>query len=361
MRNRFPISEGEVERCIDRVLQCVGGERQIVDAFRAVASDKLKVTSVRDVKRHLSGIMIDPQMPWVFFDMLSALIQSNPGPVKAALLRDVWVSTGRTHEQLRITGDGRWQVSWLVDEHLPLEDRYISVDLYAPVDKDGAPIVPLAVIDYIGGGVLLLREKYTLPALAILLIALESVLWEILERRNHSRTSVRITYKEAIWTYRIVGNQLVITVSGADDDVNALKGTPGGAGVVKLRKIQEEGGRTRLACEVDSAIVAHIASETEVSREESKEKGLAEAIQRALAVGLLETLAAPLDETLYRLRNHLIHLPSGDQLDPPVPLPSGGRLSSLQQIQQVPHVARGLVNVIVSTTNHVYSLASTNE
>jgi hypothetical protein len=341
-----------VEPFLDALVEVLEGEEHLlVEAFLSVADPKLKATSIADVKRHLKGIVISPGIPWVLYDAVSALSKKLHVPMRKTIARLDGISNGYIHERLRVAEDGRWQIGWELDGSEP-----IALDWYVPHERDDAPVVPIPIIDYIGGSVLLFRGKLILPAAANLLIALESVLWDRLAAQGHPRTSERIVYTDASWNYKVVnGDRLVVFIGGADKTLSDLEEEVGKEGSFALRKSHEENGRAVLRLDVEPPLVQFFATEGVLKRDVVPEKGLAEAIQRSRRIGILEVLPLQLDELLFRLRNGLIHLPYDGVLDPPVPNPAGGVISRLEELRRESQFVGHLIGIVVNLINTLYA------
>jgi hypothetical protein len=129
-----------------------------------------------------------------------------------------------------------------------------------------------------------------------------------------------VTYREVSWDYKIVnGDRLVVFIDGADKslaDLETALGTKEGS--FALRKSHEEGDKVILRIDLDPTLVQYFSPEIIKSRDLTADTGLAEAIQRARKLGILEVLPVQLDELLFRLRNGLIHVPYDGTLEPPV-------------------------------------------
>jgi hypothetical protein len=359
MNDRFSPNWDQVRSPLDSLISLLAGDGHLlVKAFASVASPSIKVSSVNDVKTQLRLMSMGRSTPWPLFDSISALIQSLPRPTRKDIIEEVSIVTNRPYEKLRPDINGRWRVVWQIDERATPEDGEVSLDWYAPPDQSGAPVVPATIIDYVAGSVTLLRGDLVLPSAALLLIALESALWDDLAAKSISRHSDRVTYIPVTWHFKRVGENLVLTTPGGTDrhlrDMDAIVGFSPAQGTCEMRKLYTNGAKVSLQLEVDSVLVGFLASEHEETRETFTDKGLSEAIQRARKAGILITVPSQLDETMVKLRNNLIHLPSRGVLDPPVPDPTGGTFVSLNELQQEPQLVKGLMPLIVELINTIY-------
>ncbi|HEY0097397.1 MAG TPA: hypothetical protein VGB76_00470 [Pyrinomonadaceae bacterium] len=357
MNDRFSPDSKKVRRLLENLINTLSEEtRFLVDAYESVTGSRGKTVSA--VNSELATAAMGQETPWVLYDTISTLIRRLPLPSRAPIIEAVEIKTGHANEMLRPNPKGNWQTVWQVDRGGDPEDRYVALDWYAPPDNVRAPIVPTIIIDYIAGCVSLLESNLTLPSLALLLIALESTLWDDLEHKGVSRSRERVTYPPVEWEYKRVQNRLVCTIAGADKDLSGLdavaKVRPA-VGKFEIRKIQVEGTKVILRAEVDDMIAGFFASEVEASRETFTDKGLSEAVQRARKEGSLVTMPAQLDETLVKLRNNLVHLPSGGSLDPPVPVPFGGEFKTFDELRQDLKFIRDLMHIVVDLINNLYA------
>jgi hypothetical protein len=238
------------------------------------------------------------------------------------------------------------------------EDQVVGLDWYIPPDRDHVPIVPLPIIDFVAGSISLIRSNMLLPAAALLLIALESSLWEDLAFHGIRRDSERVTYASVAWDFKVVQDKLVLSIAGADKQLRDLRADCGPqhtTGSLRSRRLRNEGDSTVLRVDLPNQLADYLATEAADNREVLQEKGLAEAIRRARSAGTLPTLPNELDETLFRLRNALIHLPSGDQLEPPIPIPYGQPINSLSNLRSAPQFIRQLAFLVVNLINSIYA------
>lgn len=355
MRDRFSPDWPVIELFLDGIVDILDrDEHLLAEAFLSVADPRLRANSAADVKRHLKGIAISPGIPWVLYDTVSALSQKLPMPMRKAIAGLEGMQNGYPKEYLRIADDGRWQIGWKVGD-----SEWIALDWYVSQERDTAPVVPASVIDFVGGSVVLYSAGLTLPAAANLLVALESVLWDRLSAQGYPRTTERVVYLDVLWKYKVVADRLVVFVGGADKALSDFEvSLASKEGDFSLRKSHEEGDRVVLRADVDPSLVQYLATETASSKETIPEKGLAEALQRARKIGILETLPVQLDELLFRLRNGLLHLPFDGAIDPPVPNPAGGTISKLEDLRTDVQFIRNLIIIIVGLINTIYAEVS---
>ncbi len=357
MSDRFSPDSNKVKRLLRNLSDALPKDSGfLVDAFESATGTRGKTAN--DVKNDLLAAMMSKGTPWVLYDTITTLIRRLPLPSRRPIIEAVGIETGHAKELLRPNLDGNWQTAWQVDQSGDPEDQYVALDWYSPPDKVRAPIVPTLIIDYIAGCVSLLQNNLVLPSAALLLIALESTLWDDLAYKGISRSSDRVTYTPAEWQYKRVQDKLVCTIAGADKDLSGLDAFARvipAAGKFEIRKTQVEGTRAILRIEVDDSISGFFTSDNEINRETHTDKGLSEAVQRARKVGSLQTMSVELDETIIKLRNNLVHLPSGGSLDPLVPVPGGGEFKTFEELKQGTQFIKNLMHIIVELINVLYA------
>jgi hypothetical protein len=292
--------------------------------------------------------------------MVSELIKPLPLAIKETTIKDIKIvtddpETRDSFEYLRISPDGHWQIIWEVNPDEDAEYREVGFDWYIPPDQANFPIVPIAIIDCIAGCVLLLRKNLVLPATSILSIALEAALWEALKAKGISRSTEQ--YATVEWHMRSLQDRLILTIEGADKNVREL-GTlfePGKIHSFELRRGREDSsnGIVELNINVNKNLVNFLASERVVGNETNK--GLSAAIQRARSADT-EFFPRNYDNTLIKLRNNLIHLPSRNTLDDPIPIPGLGQLQTIEDVRK----KRTFINQLLYLVINVIKIAYTN-
>ena len=87
------------------------------------------------------------------------------------------------------------------------------------------------------------------------------------------------------------------------------------------------------------------------------DKGLSVALEKGRRedLGCLHLVDQGLDKTLITLRNNLIHLPSGGQLDEPIDIPGGRALCSVEDLRTRAEFVQNLLTLAIDMANAVYS------
>jgi hypothetical protein len=367
MSDRFSPGQNKLKKIIDDlVANLAGNEGLFVDAYVEAMKLDAKSTprSVEDAKRGLKAILVSPNTPWIFFDVVTKLIQRLPLPTRTIFTNlvkietGVKIGTGAGCEWLQPNKSGTWQVVWQLETDGDPEEQNVALDWYCPPDLDRAPIVPIGIIDHVSGSISLLRGNLILPSLSLLFIGLEAAIWDALVQSGVSRFNEKVTYKTVQWNYKKLSDKLVLSINGSDkglDEFEAAVGSYPATGYFNLRKIGLENSKAILRIEVDEHLLGFFASDGEEKRESIAEKGLSEAVQRARKSDIMRTVPAQLDDTIIRLRNNLIHLSLDGKLDPPVPIPGSGPLTNHDQLRQEPKTASYLIHLVVDLINDIYS------
>lgn len=353
MSDRFSPNWSQLKQPLQEVVALLSGDDHLlVQAYKSATGSQSKANSVAEVKSQLHGMSMGVGIPWILFDTISNLVLSLPKPTRKQVVETFIISTKHSHETLRIDADGRWSVVWELNSG-PGEENQVSLFWYIPPDQSNVPVIPVVILDYIAASVSLSRDNLILPALALLLVALESALWDELAARSVTRHSDRVTYIPVEWRLKRVGDQRLVFISGGGTD-RELREMSTSERVCQIRKVNTNDSVATLEIELAADLTEFLASEQEQTRETYVEKGLSEAVQRARKMGILAAVPSQLDETIIKLRNNLVHLPSGGILDPQVPDPTGGNFTSLEALRSNPELLSGLTPVIVQLINGIY-------
>lgn len=353
MSDRFSPNWNQLSRPLEAVVTLLSGDDHLfVNAFLSAAGAGTKASSIAEVRSQLRGMSMGIGIPWILFDTISNLVLSLPKPTRKQVVETFVIATKHTDETLRIDVDGRWSVVWELKSDTG-EGSQVSLFWYIPPEQSNVPVVPVVILDYVAASVGLSRGNLILPALAVLLIALESALWDELAARSVSRNSDRITYAAVEWHLKRVGELRVVLMSGGGTDRQLREMSPTET-VCQIRKINSNASKATLQLELAAELTEFLASDREETRETFVEKGLSEAVQRARKAGILAAVPSQLDETIIKLRNNLVHLPSRGILDPHIPDPTGGQFTNLEELRINQELLSGLISVIVELINGVY-------
>jgi len=304
MSDRFSPSWNQLRQPLEAVIALLSGDGHLlIEAFLLAAGDGAKAGSVAEVKAQLRGMSMGVGIPWILFNTISNLILSLPKPTRTQFVEASVIATKHSYEMLRPDIDGRWSVAWELNSETA-EANQVSLFWYIPPDQSNVPVVPVVTLDYIAASIGLFRDNLILPALALLLMALESALWDDLAARSVSRHSDRVTYIPVEWRLKRVGDQrLVLMLEGRTD--RELRDMSAAERICRIRKINSNDSKAVLQLELTEQLTQFLASDREEARETYVEKGLSEAVQRARKTGILAAVPSQLDETIIKLRNNL--------------------------------------------------------
>ena len=367
MNNRFAPELPKLRKVLyqlKRDLACTitKSDQLWVEAYSTVIgsnSDPLSVDEVQNIL--LTRITTREEEPWEFYYFISELIKHLPPTIGENIAKHIKIKTGNDYEHLQVTTDGHWQIAWEANPADDAEFREVSLDWFIPPDQDNAPIVPLTIIDCISSCVLLLRKELVLPAASVLSIALEATLWDALISKGLTRSSERIIYNTVNWHLKKVKDRLLVTVDGADRNINELDTfiDPYTGFTIELRRTQIENSENKveLRLDMDKDLVGFFASDQIRQSELRTDRGLSTAMQRARSAGVdcLRTIPKDYDATLVSLRNNLIHLPSQGSLDQPIPLPGGGQLLTVEDLRTRQLFIYQLLYLVIGIIKIVYT------
>lgn len=372
MISRFVPERSSVQSALTLLVDSLaGGEHLLIEAFQSVADPKLTAASSRGVIRHLLALTeMGVGIPWVLYDTVSALLSAGglSDAIRETVTANFRIRTDRQRECLRPAIDGSWQFAWEVDAAEDPEYREVALDWYVPPDRNGVPVVPEAIIDCIASGVFLLQDNLILPATAILLVALESVLWEALDSVGVPRQMEQVQYLPARWKFikRLTKDDkgiLLVTVEGGDKDLRDLRIDPGAPIVLEAtRRYQESIGReVPVEFVVNPDLAGYLASGIPDGEPKKQSAGgLNSALERVRKLEdkfeYLDSFFPPyFDRTIVSLRNNLVHLQSRGELAEPVPIPGGVELKTVEELRSNPRLTRGLLSAIIRLANGVYA------
>lgn len=334
--------------------------------LRSLSASDLRSLSASDVQSILLGVVTSSQdIPWKFYNTVSALIRQAPPFIGETLIKDISIKTGYECEQLRLSAEGHWQIAWIIHpDAIDPEYREIVLDWYIPPENNNAPLVPPAIMDHIASCSLLLRNKLVLPAASTLSVVLEAALWHELATNNLLQNRQEITYTSVEWHFEKWHNQLRVTIEGSDKSIKdipqtLLTGTSLREITFPLRRthIKNADKTVDLQLRVDENFISFLAS-NQVAEIKDLEpgRGLSTAIERARKekLGCLNTIAPMYDRTLISLRNSLIHLPANGILKDPIPIPGDGEIRTTDELNEREEFVHHLLYLVSQVIRHIY-------
>jgi hypothetical protein len=357
MKDRFALSWEHVDAALDRLLGYLQDDHHLfVKAFDIAQPAKVSIGSVLAAKKSIRQALMISEPPWILFDTVSELVGLFPSGSRAAICAQVQIATGLRAETLRLTTTGLWQLGWELGVGQSREPETLLLDFYRPPERDRVPFVPAAIVDNISACASLLRDGLLSPAATLLMVSFESALWRKLESMNIQRTTERITFEAVDWHFKRITDKLFIEFRGATAPLSALDALAGvtpAVGSWKVRRVVNGDNSFSLSFEAGKR-VADLVSSSLVERTDTvPEKGLAEAIGRARANHLLDSMPLSMDVTVQRLRNALVHLPADGKIDPSIPLTGGNSFATLEEIRSNSRFVGALAGWLVRQINEL--------
>jgi hypothetical protein len=227
---------------------------------------------------------------------------------------------------IRLNEEIHWSAQWSVEvnDKFGSENREIVLEIY---DKTWGEIVPTYVLQYIHSGILLYKQGMYAVAVALLSIAVEATLKEVLITRGYSFRRGASSVDVYDYTDASVG------VNGVDYTVNFINTmpsppsafttstSPGTTVNIKIKRVINPRDKT-VYLKIDAPLwfIDHWSEDTPKQLAQKRVNGLGEAFDIARnREGFLTPIILPtdFDEVITIVRNNLIHL-SGSALATPL-------------------------------------------
>lgn len=267
----------------------------------------------------------------LFFDLLEEVqtqLASSGQETHAQRLRDLVVLETSKDFKIRLGVDGAWLIEWSLSiETDDIQDtREVSVATY---EHTWGHIVPWHIVQYLDSGILLYKKKAYATALALMSIAVEATLRDVLSTRGYSFTHGASTvniydYSRAQADATETGYTLTfldaMPKSPADLPVSAGGSLP--VDVEIRRVIKPRRNRTDLEIKAPACLIDHWSGNRVSQPGQPKNLGglgeiLGIARDRERVITPLD-LPIDVDDILKVVRNNLIHL-SNDSMDEELP------------------------------------------
>jgi hypothetical protein len=304
-----------------------GADGQLVSAFNAAVDHKWYVSSITQFDKNVRAVCEHTEEPaWPLLNTISALLLSSPEAARKAILDVARFETGAPFEILALDREGAWRVGWLLTDNPKTEEDIATLEWYRPDDPGRTPITPQPIIDYIAGCVALYRAGLILPALAVLTMAYESVLWDALAASGVARTAKHRTYLASNWKLKRVADKLVVQINGADEPLTQLVNVPGEVFEeieARLTHVAaDHTSKAELSIKVTTPTSKFLTSSQTESEEDIARRGLRSAVEMARGrnIWAITTVVEQLDETFIAIRNSLVHFPANGLFVPPIPV-----------------------------------------
>lgn len=344
MRYPVHVSGRVLEQKLDAVLDLLGGSRQLLfDAMARLtagtSSHVVAPTGPAEFDRKRNEIARIFQSPVMLRGLEIALrlfeevykdVDSRggvPGHRPQDLLDLLRIETEQPDETISLSKDMRWVVEWPVRVPAGGPETLMSCEWLA---RPWGAVVPPYVVNYLSSAATARRQKRNDAAVALLSIAAEATLRDVLSSHGYSFThgaasrdvyaysSAQVTADVAAGTY-IVKFHDVLPL-GVSDFGSSFSGAPV---EIKVKRVPKNvsGSRIDLNIVAPNPFHEHWTTATVETPGVPTVGGLGAALDIArnqLACITAEDLALDFDEVLQAVRNNLVHL-SGAALDTPLP------------------------------------------
>lgn len=344
MKYPVHVSGRVLEQKLDAVLELLGGSQNLLFAAMArltagTPSPFIAPTDPTEFGRKRNEIARIFQSPMMLRGLEIALhlfeevylhvdAQGGvPGSRPQDLLDLLHIETEQPDEIVSLSKDMRWIVEWPVRLPASGPETHMSCEWFA---RPWGAVVPPYVVNYLSSAATARRQKRNDAAVALLSIAAEATLRDVLSSHGYSFAHGAISkdvyaYSNAQITADIAAGTYILKFHDAMPlGVTDFGSSFAGASVdIKLKRVPKNASGTR----IDLNIVApnplheHWTTATVVTPGAPTVGGLGAALDIArnqVACVTAEDLALDFDEVLQAVRNNLVHL-SGAALDTPLP------------------------------------------
>jgi hypothetical protein len=274
----------------------------------------------QEIELSLSRYQNFPNKQGLFFDLvdeIQAQLKSNVLAVYAERLRNVILLKTSQDFSIALNGNDAWQVEWTVtNPNDTTDERKIPV----VVHENGRDVINWTVLQYINGGILLYKQRSYATSLALLSIAVEATLRDLLFKKGY--TFIFRANKENIYKYsdaKLNVSDDCYTISfpvghwpNSPADLSALVGGALPINIQVRREIKPDNGRVDLRIKAPIEVVDHLSFDDVETQAVPKNIGsLEEALHIARHVEKVITpvdLPIDIDKVITAVRNKLIHL-----------------------------------------------------
>jgi len=264
---------------------------------------------------------------------------------------------------IELTSNLNWQISWTI-KHRALDDlEKISLDVF---DGDLKEIVPDYVIEYANTAILAYRQNMNATSAALLSIALEATLRDVLSNRGYSYVAGALpvdTFKYTEADVSVDGSTYSVTFRDPNLKPPGEFFTSSGGHIsveISLRRYMnaKNNGRVDLYVLAPPCLIDHWSlSDVEQPANLKSIGGLNQALRIAREIEKFlqpSKLPVELDEVLLSVRNNLIHL-SEDTLDTRLNLAGEDNTPmTLRQFLDDPWTMSSFVTTVVRFVNDSY-------
>jgi len=233
---------------------------------------------------------------------------------------------------IRLTNDLRWATEWPISVHQGAVSTHTTVTLDVH-DQSWGEVVPTYILECIHAAIALYRQGVNSIAVALLAIAVEATLRDVLAIRGYAfikgASSVDIFGYSAA-RVAVDGNSYTLTFSDPMPRLPSTFATSAGAAFVDIQMKRVINARDRtihLKAKAPAWFIDYWASDTLTRSAQKRVNGLGEAFHIARDVEAFLTptmLPTDFDEVITVVRNNLIHLSSQALATPLLKLDSSG-------------------------------------
>lgn len=286
-----------------------------------------------------------------------------PGGVVQGVRKTIKFDTAGGEASIEISQTSNWEASWDVRHRSLAHSEKIALEIYTADLKE---VVPDYVVEYAGSAIHAYRQNMNATAAALLSIAVEATLRDVLIERGYTFTPGTLPVDSFKYTdagVTVSGNSYVLTfreprLKPASD----LHSSSGGAASTEIQVRRyinpKNGGRVDLYVLAPDYLIDHWSiSDVDKPGNPKNVGGLGQALKIARDVEkfLLPTrLPLDLDEVILTVRNNLIHL-SGETLTKRLEIEDeDGNQVTLRQFLEDPWTMFAFVTNVLRFINETY-------
>jgi hypothetical protein len=284
-----------------------------------------------------------------------------PGDVVEGVRKAIKFDTIGKETLIGLSPDLKWEASWNIKHRSLVHSETIALEIY---NSDLKEIVPEYVVEYAGSAIYAYQQNMNATAAALLTIAVEATLRDVLRKHGYSFTPGAVpvdSFKYTDADVSISGNSYVLTFSEPSlkppADLHISSGGTASLNIRVRRYINaKKQGRVDLYVLVPDYLIDHW-SVSDVDKPANLKNigGLGQALNTARDIFLLPSkLPVDLDDVILRVRNNLIHL-SEETLDKRLDIEDdNGNQMTLRQFLEDPWTMFSFVTYVLRFVNDTY-------
>lgn len=284
-----------------------------------------------------------------------------PGDIVEGVRKAIRFDTIGKETSIELSPDLKWEASWNIKHRGLGHSETIALEIYNSELKE---IVPEYVVEYAGGAIHAYRQNMNAIAAALLSIAVEATLRDVLSKHGYSFTPGSLpvdSFKYTDADVSVSGNSYVLTFSEPSlKPPTDLHASSGGAASVSIRvrryvNAKNQGRMDMYVLAPDYLIDHWSVSDVDKPANLKNIGGLGQALNIAREVFLLPSkLPVDLDDVILTVRNNLIHL-SGGTLNKRLDIEDDdGNQMTLRQFLEDPWTMFSFVTYVLRFINDTY-------